>query len=112
MVSLSRQAEIDRVLPTAVARLREAFGACRIYHFGSSAEGNAGPHSDLDLLVVLDASGDDFFERARRAARALRGIAVPIDVLVYTESEFEPRARRRFSLERAVVAHGRVVNAA
>ena len=107
-----RQAEIDRALPEAIERLRREFSPVAIYQFGSSVSGEAGRSSDLDLLVVLAESSEDFFRRGARAMRALRGLDVPIDVLVYTRSEFEVSAERRMTFEHGVKYDGRVLYAA
>ena len=112
MNASSRQAEIDRALPEATERLRREFSPVAIYQFGSSVFGEAGISSDLDLLVVLAESSEDFFHRGARAMRALRGIEVPIDVLVYTRNEFEASAARRMTFEHGVKRDGRVLYAA
>lgn len=67
----------------AVARLVAAADPLRIVVFGSVARGEAGPDSDLDLLVVMPDGTD------RRAARrvlslSLAALDVPKDVVVTT----------------------------
>ncbi len=52
----------------------------RIILFGSAALGEAGPDSDLDLLVVK--SGVHRRHLAREIYRRLFGIPVPVDVIV------------------------------
>lgn len=52
----------------------------RIILFGSAARGEAGPDSDLDLLVVK--SGVHRRHLAREIYRRLFGIPVPVDVIV------------------------------
>jgi hypothetical protein len=66
----------------------------------------------LDLLVVVPQSDLRFYQRAALAYRALRGVSVPIDVLVYTQAEFEPRASLPVSFERTVREQGQVLYAA
>ena len=61
----------------------------RIGYFGSYARGNWGVGSDLDVVIVLD---HDSFER--RAARwDLSKLPVPVDLLVYTEAEWQAMSR-------------------
>ncbi len=103
---------LDQVLPEIVRRLRDVLNPAAIYLFGSSATGNPGSESDIDLLVVVNESDQSFFERGAIAYRALRGIAVPIDVQVYTKDEFEPRANLPVSFERTVRTTGKILYAA
>lgn len=56
--------------------------------FGSYARGEAGPDSDLDLLVVVKDVAHPRQE-STRIRRALRGLLVPIDVIVATPEHLE-----------------------
>jgi predicted nucleotidyltransferase len=105
-------ADIERVLPEIVRRLREALRPERIYLFGSCASGTPGRDSDVDLLVVVPHSELGFFERGAQAYWALDRIGVPVDVMVYTRTEFEQRATLPVSFERTVRTKGRIVYAA
>jgi predicted nucleotidyltransferase len=70
-----------------VRRIVERFHPERIILFGSHARGTAGPHSDVDLLVVMQPQGS----KRRRAVEIhglLAGMGVPKDVVV-TPEEFE-----------------------
>jgi len=104
--------ELTQVVPEVVRRLRVALDPLAIYVYGSCAHGAPGPHSDLDLLVVVPESPLDFFSRSTLAYRALQRIGVPIDVQVYTRREFESRAELPVSFERTVRTKGQVVYAA
>ena len=106
------QQQIDNLVAEAVCRLRAEFDPIAIYFFGSMAEGRAGRDSDLDLLVVVRDSGEDVVTRGARAYRALSGLGVPKDVLVYTQAEFETRSARPVTFEGTVRHRGRVVYAA
>ena len=84
---------INKATIRAVAQLiAERFDPEQIILFGSHARGNAGSHSDIDLLVVLK-SLDDWPKRDNpiRAAIAEHFI-LPVDVLVTTP---ERLARQR-----------------
>ncbi len=100
---------LEQLLPEIVRRLRDALSPAVVYLFGSCAGGRLEPHSDVDLLVVVDRSDQTFFQRATVAYRALRGIGVPIDVQVYTRQEFDSRAALPVSFERTVRTKGRVI---
>jgi len=103
---------INRTLDDVTARLVAEFQPLAIYLYGSYAYGSPNENSDLDVLVVVDESGESFFKRAARAYRALRGLGVPIDVQVYTKGEFESRAALPVSFERTVKTKGVSLHAA
>lgn len=104
--------DLDRVLHEAVPRLVEALSPDRIYLFGSHVRGEAGPHSDIDILVVVPQSDLPGHVRDRSAYRALRGIVAPIEVLVWTRDEYERALRVRTSLSASVERSGRLLYAA
>lgn len=56
-------------------------------YFGSYATGDWGVGSDLDVVLVVEASDQPFESRAARWD--LTGLPVPADVLVYTAAEWE-----------------------
>jgi predicted nucleotidyltransferase len=62
----------------------------RIMLFGSQARGDAGPDSDVDLLVVMPVEGSKR-EKAVEIGVALHGIRLPKDIIVTTPEEFEWR---------------------
>ena len=69
-------------------RIRETTMPERIILFGSYARGDANADSDLDLLVVVP--GVRYPRReSTRIRRALRGLMVPIDVIVATPEQVE-----------------------
>jgi predicted nucleotidyltransferase len=104
--------ELDEKLKEIVRRLREALSPVAIYFFGSYAYGTPQPHSDIDLLVVIEDSPLSPYQRDAKAYLALSGIGVPKDVQVYTRAEFEQRAALPVSFERTVKAKGRLIYAA
>ena len=60
----------------------------KIILFGSYANGNPDEHSDLDLLIVKD-SDVPRYKRGREIRKYLRGIGVPLDIIVYTKDEID-----------------------
>ena len=67
-------------------------GLVAVGYFGSYARGDWGVGSDLDLIVVLGQSGLPF---GRRSVPMETGkLPVPVDMLIYTRSEFEEMMRR------------------
>ena len=76
------------LLAEVVRRIVEVARPERIILFGSAARGEAGPDSDLDLLVVK--RGVEHRRRlAQRIYKRLLGVEVPVDVLVVTPDDIE-----------------------
>jgi predicted nucleotidyltransferase len=66
----------------------------RIGYVGSYARGDWGPGSDLDVLLVVESSPEEFTRRP--ATVDTTGLPVPVDLMVYTRAEWErldPRSR-------------------
>lgn len=76
------------VVESAVERIVQAVAPIRIILFGSTARGEAGLHSDLDVLVVVR-SGSHRRRTAQRIYRALFGMTHAVDVVVVTEDDLE-----------------------
>ena len=104
--------ELETRLTEIVSRLRAAFSPIAIYLYGSYAYGTPESHSDIDLLVVVEADERSPYRRDAAAYRALAGMGVPKDVQVYTRKEFEDRAALPVSFERTVHGKGRLIYAA
>ncbi len=100
---------VEDLLPEIVGRLRDALAPLSIYLFGSYAYGMPGPDSDLDLLVVIRNAAP---HSESDAYRALTGIPIPVDVLVYTQEQFENRSNWPVGLERTIAERGRLLYAA
>ncbi|MBU6222146.1 MAG: nucleotidyltransferase domain-containing protein [Planctomycetes bacterium] len=97
-------------LRTAVERLVAASRPRQIILFGSYARGDADDHSDIDLLVVEPAI-DDRYEEMIRLNRALKGLVMPVDLLVVSEQEFEHRSATPGTIEYVARREGRVLYA-
>ncbi len=73
-----------------VKRVVNLFAPEKVILFGSYATGNAGPDSDVDLLVVMPVSGSRR-EKAIEIGVALHDFHIPKDVIVVTPEDFEWR---------------------
>ena len=104
--------ELQGILPEIVRRLADALQPERIYLFGSHARGEAGPHSDVDVLVVVSESHEPGHRRDTAAYHALRGLQAAVEVLVWTRDEFERGLRIRTSLSSSVQRTGKLLYAA
>lgn len=78
--------DTEGAIQEMVRRIVEAVHPDKIILFGSHARGEAGPDSDVDLLVVAP-STEDRARRLRPLYRALRGVGVAKDVVWWTAEE-------------------------
>ncbi|MCH8165206.1 MAG: nucleotidyltransferase domain-containing protein [Planctomycetes bacterium] len=83
-----------------------------MYLFGSRAAGDAPADSDFDVMVVVPETAESSYERRLRDWGALGGFAHPVDLLIYTEAEWEFLSTKRSSVARQVKDHGIVLYAA
>ena len=81
-----------QTLAEVVRRILTAGSPLKIVMFGSQARGDAGPGSDLDLLIVEE-SNLPRYKRAARYLRALVGVFPAKDVVVWTPQEIEAWAQ-------------------
>ena len=72
----------------AVQKIIEIGSPRKIILFGSYVKGISTPNSDLDVLVI---TGDDVSNPRKesvRIRRALRGISMPMDIIVVPEAKW------------------------
>jgi predicted nucleotidyltransferase len=70
-----------------VKRIVQEFDPEQVILFGSQARGDAGPDSDVDLLVVMDVKGSRW-KNGSEIHLALYDFLVPLDILVTTPDDF------------------------
>lgn len=92
-----------------VRRIVERFDPDKIVLFGSRARGDAGPESDVDLLVVMPVEGS---RRAKAAEIRLTlcGLGVPIDVIVVEPGDVERARATLGGVTRAALREGKVLH--
>ncbi len=98
----------DPVLNLAVRRIVEGFRPLRIILFGSRARGEAGPWSDIDLLVVLPKVADKR-QTTVEVLRVLSDLSIAKDVVVTTPAEIERRGRMVGDVLRPALREGKVI---
>ena len=99
-----------REIRQMVRRIVSRFRPERIILFGSHARGDAGPDSDVDLLVVMPVEGSKR-EKAVEIGVALHDIRLPKDIIVTTPEAFESRKDVVGTIERPAARQGRVLYA-
>ncbi len=96
------------IVHTIVQRIVERFHPVRIILFGSRARGEAGPWSDVDLLVVLPEVAHKR-QAMVEILRALSDLPVATDVIVSTPEELERRGHVKGDVLRAALREGKVL---
>ncbi len=78
----------EQTLQQVVQRVVVAAQPSRIILFGSYGRGDADAGSDLDLMIILPESRDQY-EEMIRLRKAVGHVGTGVDVLVYSEMEVE-----------------------
>lgn len=102
----------DPVLAALVRRLAAVYEPERIYLFGSKARGDADADSDYDLLLVVPDDAPAERLNGRLAYDVLWELAMAADVVIWTRSRFDRRARVPASLPATVLREGTLLHAA
>jgi uncharacterized protein len=97
------EADIQAIADTIVRN----FNPDRIVLFGSHARGDAGPDSDVDLLVVLPFEGSPIPVAAK--IRVALPHTIPFDVLARTREQVEERTKVGDPFFCEVVTTGRIL---
>ena len=109
---MEKAAISDPRLAEVVKRLVEAYAPERVYLFGSSARGEAGPDGDYDLLLIVRDDAAAERKRSKLAYERLWGTGTAVDVLVWTKSSFDRRLHLPASLPATVIREGKLLHAA
>jgi predicted nucleotidyltransferase len=96
---------IDRAGRALVAA---AAAPAKVILFGSRARGDGDEQSDFDFLVI-ERRVEDRLAEAVKLRRALRGFAVPVDVIVMDEGLAQRRSKVRGTMVDRALREGRVV---
>jgi predicted nucleotidyltransferase len=106
---MSRDA-MRKTLDRMVRRIVRQFRPERIILFGSHARGQAGPDSDVDLLVVMPVEGSRR-EKAVEIGVALADVRVPKDIIVTTPERYAWRREVVGTIEYPATREGRLLYA-
>ena len=99
----------DAILREIVGKVVAVYRPERVYLFGSTARGDAGPDSDYDLLVIVPDDTPPELRRAGPAYLALWDLGVGADVVIYTKTAFDRRVDVKASLPATVMREGKLV---
>lgn len=93
-----------------VDRIVKKFHPEKIILLGSQARGDAGPDSDVDLLVVMDFEGSKL-DKTVEVRVALGNHAVPTDVILSRPEDFAWRKETVGTIEYPAAHEGKVLYA-
>lgn len=97
---------IDKLVDEVVKKVNPL----RIILFGSIARGEAGKHSDIDLLVVVP-EGVHRRRTAQKLYREITGLGVPFDIVVATSKDLDDHKDNRGLIYRTALKEGREIYA-
>lgn len=92
-------------------RLIKAYDPLIIYLFGSYAWGTPTKDSDLDFLIIVEKSEEKTYKRPIVGQRALFGLGISKDLIVYTKEEFDRYAADVTSLCHKIGQDGKLIYA-
>jgi predicted nucleotidyltransferase len=96
--------KINEIVTTIATR----FNPDKIILFGSYASGNPTSDSDLDLLIIQETDLPKH-KRSFDIQKALIGSMIPMDILIYTQNEFEKEMEENFSFLGSAVKTSKVL---
>ncbi|MCW5982020.1 MAG: nucleotidyltransferase domain-containing protein [Bryobacteraceae bacterium] len=108
--TMARRMAPNRLIDEMVRRIVRQFHPERVILFGSHARGDAGPDSDVDLLVVMPVEGSRS-EKEIEIRVALHDIGMPKDIIVTTPEDFAWRKEIVGTIEHPAVKEGEVLYA-
>jgi len=91
-----------------VARIAAKFNPDKIILFGSYASETPNNDSDIDLLVIQDTD----LPRHKRSfdiQKMLIGSMIPMDILVYTNIEFEKEKNEKYSFLNSAIKTSKIL---
>lgn len=90
--------------------MRFALSGLNLILFGSHARREAGPDSDVDLLVVMRVAGSKR-DKQLEIGIALHEFELPVHVIVTTPADFDWRRNIPGTIERPAMLEGKVLYA-
>ena len=90
-----------------VTKLVAVAAPLRLIAFGSAARGPLEGANDLDLLVV-EPTGANRYSEVVRLQKALRGLLIPVDLVVFSQAATNQRCQVPGTLEFTARTQGRL----
>ena len=105
-----KKASVQSVMDRVVRRIVRRFHPEQVILFGSQARRDAGPESDIDLLVVMDFEGSKL-DKMVELQGAADDAPVPVDILVTTPADFAWRKDVVGTIEWPAYRQGKIIYA-
>jgi len=86
--------------------LSKAYKSNNIIIFGSYAYGKPNPDSDVDIAIIVKKSNLPQYKRSRIGYSKLRGIGMPVELIVFTEDEIDRLKNVKTSLVSTILEKG------
>jgi uncharacterized protein len=106
----AKKTDVATYIKRMVKRIVKRFNPDKIILFGSHGRGDAGPDSDVDLLLVMPIDGS-LLEKRLEIRHALHDIPIPLDIIVTTPEEFAWRKDVVGTIEWPATREGKILYA-
>jgi len=100
-----------KVIDDLVQKIVKSVQPQKIFLFGSTARGQMGPDSDIDVMVVMP-DGTHCLKTTQHLYQQLFGFGYPVDILVTTPAVLEQHRHNKGLIYRNVLTEGREIYAA
>jgi len=90
--------------------LSKTYKSNNIFIFGSHAYGKPDVDSDYDIAIIVKKSSLPQYKRSRIGYSKLRGIGLPVELLVFTEDEIKRLKNVKTSLVSTILEKGLRLN--
>lgn len=97
----------QEIVQEAINRLVRAYSPLEIYIFGKYGWGTPDEDDDLNLLVIVAESNEKVYKRGDRAFDTLLSLAIPKNVVIFTQQEFDRSCQDKTSLAYEVKSRGK-----
>jgi predicted nucleotidyltransferase len=108
--------ELNPIIDEISRRIKIHFAVQTIYLFGSAVTGSHTEDSDIDILIILNEPGKsgsfmELVNRRNKISRLLLDIKkkIPLDILVYTNEEWQILIKDGSSFTREILEKGLLV---
>ena len=91
-----------------VKRIVENISPQKIILFGSYSKKNFNEDSDLDLLIIKKTDLPSH-KRGREIFKYLRGLKVPVDIVIYTPEEIKEWKNEKHSFLSKILKEGKII---